>query len=555
MLKNNRGHFSEGLLREIRHKVFLSSVIKEFCALKLRAGRIVGCCPFHEEKTPSFYVDDDKGLYYCFGCSAKGDLFQFYMEKKAVPFPQAVEDLAEKAGIAIPKTPDEKVRHKKYQELYKCAALLTSFYEDVLWTRPAGEGARAYLSERGFSAETCRHFRLGFGPDRGFITAQEWIKNGWSKEVLAAVGNLAYKDGKPYDRFFGRLIFPVLDDKSRPIAFSGRVLGEKQKSVKYMNSPETDIFKKKYTVYNASVLKKKQEKLFLVEGFTDVMRIHQSLNIPAVSTMGTAISLSQIQALWKSCPTPQVVLDGDMAGEKALERLLELVVPYLEPDKTLLFSFLPSGMDPDIYFEKTSQAPPQRTLDAVTFVERLWAVVQRRHPGETPEVYAALEGCVQSFTAQIKHAGVRKYYRNTLEQYLYARTRSASKSTPLRAPKGIFGAQILRQKIIIAGLCIEPLALDVCDEAVGQVRFCKPNWGSTVKDILRIYEREGWGLNSFALVKILLRAGKGDVLREVYDASLRVHASFLFQDRGTRKETVCKVIQDITKRLLIEQAG
>ena len=551
MFKSRGLHFSDNFVEEVRRKITLSSVVREYCQLHVRAGRVLGRCPFHEEKTPSFYVDDDKGLYYCFGCSAKGDVFQFYMSKKGVSFPQSVEELAIKAGVPLPIAGVQE--QKRYDsEQKQCAQMhaLMDFYEDVLWNRPEGSVARDYLKKRGFTEKTCREFHIGFSPPRGAKTAKEWMKKGWDMDVLRAVGNAVRgSDGSVYDRFFGRLMFPVFDVRERVIAFSGRVLPG-QKYAKYMNSPETALFHKKYTVYNAPVLRKRRNELFFVEGFTDVMRLHQVFGVAAVSPMGTAISEHQVQALWRSCAHPQVLLDGDLAGKSAVERLVHVALPHIEPDKTLIFAFIPNGQDPDAYFFR-GWPGALRALPHMTFDMYLWEQLSSSIERETPEAYAALEEKINAVAGCIKHTALRKHYRTHLFRHLYQRMRTVNKSQVF-VPKGVFGAHVLQQKILLASLCVEPSILDTHDEAIASVRYTKSEWSHLVSEALLLYETQG-DLTSRKLVKYLIAQGAKPVLKDIYDRSLRTHASFLFQRNiPERKDMIQRVVGDITRLLLMQ---
>lgn len=551
-MKNKKIHFSEKFIEEVRSKTTLSSVVREYCQLQLRAGRTMGCCPFHEEKTPSFYVDDDKGLYYCFGCAAKGDVFQFYMLKKGASFPEAVEELAKKSGVPLPVLGSkEQDRYDYEQRQLEHMRALADFYEDVLWNKSEGSAAREYLKARGFTEETCRNFRLGFSPYGGARTAKAWLAKGWDKDVLSSVGNMARgSDGSIYDRFFGRLMFPVFDLRERVIAFSGRVLPG-QKSAKYMNSPETGLFHKKYTVYNAPVLRQKKQELFFVEGFTDVMRLWQVFGVAAVSPMGTAISEHQVQALWRCCAAPQVILDGDAAGTKAVERMMRVVLPYIEPEQTLTFSFIPNGQDPDSYFYQ-GQKGSLRALQRIPFDVYVWESIARGFVKETPEAYAAMEQKINDIAGCIKHAVVRKHYRTHLVRRLYQRMRTADKNAEF-VPKGVFGARVMQQKILLASLCVDPSILDTHDEAIARVQYTKSEWGQLVSEILSLYESQG-ALTSRGLVKYFLAQGAKPVLKDIYDGSLRTHASFLFHNNvDKRKDMIQKVVGDITRLLLMQQ--
>jgi len=365
-------------------------------------------------------------------------------------------------------------------------------------------------------------------------------------DAIAKVGNVPYtRQGAPYDRFFGRMIFPVIDQYKQVIAFSGRVLDRASRGVKYMNSPETFLFSKKNSVYNAQILQQKHEELYLVEGFTDVMRLYQEEGRAAVSPMGTAISIDQIKMLWRSCPSPCVMLDGDQAGQKAAQKLAYLVLPHIAPDRTLTFMDLPSDMDPDLYFGRNGgvERMPRKTLDMY-----VWMALLQEYSGHTPEEHAMLEEAMQALLQGIQHQVVRKYYRRTLEQRLFAHTRHLSGrglyNQGNARPGGGLQALRVQQKILIAGVCVDPKVLDKYDEHISQVSYQEAVWDAVMQSVLGYYVQQQ-EVTSWGLVRHLLRQGYGRALRDVYDPVLRTHASFLFEKSPKRHQMICDALGEI----------
>jgi DNA primase len=334
-------------LDELRARTLLSGLIGRSLKLQ-RAGReFKACCPFHNEKTASFYVNDEKGFYHCFGCGAHGDAIRFLTDAQGLSFMDAVKELVEAAGMEMP-APDRHAAEKaeRAQGLHAVTDAAARWFGEQL-AGIGGAAARAYLDRRGVSAEIRAAFGLGFAPD-----SRSQLKTALDRfgaESLIETGLLiAIDDKPPYDRFRGRLMIPIRDPRGRTIAFGGRLLGEGEP--KYLNSPETPLFDKGHTLFNldrAAPASRKTDRLFVVEGYMDVIALAQAGVNEAVAPLGTALTEHQLSRLWRIVDTPTLCFDGDKAGVRAGVRAAERALPLLTIGKSLQFALLPGGEDPD----------------------------------------------------------------------------------------------------------------------------------------------------------------------------------------------------------------
>ena len=401
-------------LDELRARTTLSAVIAPSVKL-IRAGREwKACCPFHNEKTPSFTVNDDKGFYHCFGCGAHGDAIRFLTDNRGMPFMDAVKELAGKAGMDVP-APDPLVREKAER-----AASLTDVMGEVAkWFSEqlngiAGAEARDYLKNPQIDAEVAQRFRLGFAPDKrnGLKRALEKL----GEDKLVETGMLIQPEEgskESYDRFRGRLMIPIRDPRGRVIGFGGRIIGEGEP--KYLNSPQTVLFDKGRTLYNldrAGPASRSAKRLIVVEGYMDVIALDRAGISEVVAPNGTALTEGQLERLWRLDPAPILCFDGDNAGKKAAIRAATRALPLLRPDRTLKFVELPAGQDPDDVirnggreaFEELLAKP--EPLDA-----RLWRHELDAEPLTTPEAWAGLKARLTVHAQTIGHADLARMYR------------------------------------------------------------------------------------------------------------------------------------------------
>jgi DNA primase len=326
--------FPPRFLDEIRARLACSEVIGRRVRLVRKGREHSGLCPFHNEKTPSFTVNDDKGFFHCFGCGAHGDVIGFTMKIDHLPFPEAVERLAGEAGLEMPRqTPAERARAEVENTLQDVVEAACAWYEAQL-RAPAGSAGLAYLRNRGLDEATIAGFRLGFAPDGRAALKSALLQKGFKEDLLLQAGLLVRPDDgrESFDFFRGRVMFPIADRRGRVIAFGGRVMGDGQP--KYLNSRDTPLFDKGRTLYaldKARAGVAKAAELIVAEGYMDVIALHAAGFAGAVAPLGTALTEAQIEALWKLAPEPIVCLDGDAAGQRAALRAAERALPMLKP--------------------------------------------------------------------------------------------------------------------------------------------------------------------------------------------------------------------------------
>ncbi len=414
--------FSPDFLDEIRARHSLAEVIGRKVRLTKRGREYVAVCPFHNEKTPSFTVSEEKGFFHCFGCGAHGDVIGFVMRFDNLSFPEAVERLATDAGLPIPVTsPEERARAKEQVSIYTVTEAASSWFEKQL-RAAAGKEALAYLHDRGIDDETIARFRLGYAPDAR-QALKEGLKAGdYSESLMITAGLLVVpEDGRAsYDRFRGRVIFPITDRRGRPIAFGGRLLGEGQP--KYLNSPETPLFHKGRVLYGlANALKSARETgaLAVAEGYMDVIALNRA-GFAAVGPLGTALTEIQIRELWRVVAEPVLCFDGDAAGMRAQARAAERALPLLQPGQSLKFVNLPKGEDPDSLIVKRGPKAFAEMLDAAKpLAEVLWRMETAGKPVDTPERRASIDRRLDDRARQIADRTVQNYYRRYFRSRLW----------------------------------------------------------------------------------------------------------------------------------------
>jgi len=411
--------FHDSFLDEIRARLPVSQVVSRRVNLKRRGREFVGLSPFNKEKTPSFTVNDQKGFYHCFSSGKHGDIFTFVMETEGLSFPEAVEKLADEAGLELPK-PDPQFERiaKERMGLFDALEAAACFFQELLFAREGGE-ALAYATRRGLSQDTLREFRIGFAPKSRDALKTALLKKGFTETQLLEVGLLIKPDdGRPtYDRFRNRLIIPILDAKSRVIAFGARALDSDQEP-KYLNSPETKLFDKGSTVFNFARARKaafETGELIVVEGYMDVLALHQAGFTNTVATLGTAFTERQMEQLWLLAREPIICFDGDKAGEAAAARAIDRMLPNLREGQSFRFAFLPKDQDPDDLVRTGGPTALVAVLRAaIPLADAFWERGTRNKLIDTPEQKAALERCLNEEIDQIRNSVVRKHYWYTV---------------------------------------------------------------------------------------------------------------------------------------------
>ena len=346
------GRIPQNFIDDLLTRIDIIDVIDSYVPLRKAGRNHQARCPFHEEKTPSFTVSQEKQFYHCFGCGANGTAISFLMEHGGMNFVEAVEDLAARAGLDVPREGSDTPRTAGgYTELYELMELVIRFFCRQLREHPQASRAVDYLKKRGISGELAAEFELGFAPPGWDNLLREHGGSDAAQQRLVKAGLILKKDaGGYYDRFRDRVIFPIRDQRGRAVGFGGRVLDEG--SPKYLNSPETAIFHKGrelYGLYQARHKSRNLEKLYIVEGYMDVLALNQYEIPNVVATLGTAVTQEHLDRLFKVCPQLIFCFDGDSAGKKAAWRTLEITLPLLRDGRNCCFMFLPEGEDPDSY--------------------------------------------------------------------------------------------------------------------------------------------------------------------------------------------------------------
>ncbi len=410
-----------GFLDELRSRVSIGQVAGRKVVWDQRKsnqakGDLWAPCPFHQEKTASFHVDDRKGFYYCFGCHAKGDALSFVKETENVGFMEAVEILAAEAGMQMPaRDPKAQEKADRRTQLAEVMEAAVRHYRLQLKTGAAA-AARDYLQRRGLSDAACERWEIGFAPP-GWQGLWDHLRGKGVAEDLILGAGLAKpsnRDGKPpYDTFRDRIMFPIRDARGRAIAFGGRAM-DPNDNAKYLNSPETDLFDKGRSLYNLGPAREavgKDQPLIVGEGYMDVIALSEAGFAGAVAPLGTAITEDQLQLLWRVSPEPIIALDGDKAGVRAAMRLIDIALPLIGPERSLRFALMPEGVDPDdLIRSKGAVAMAEVLGQARPLISLLWQRETEDRVLDSPERRAALDQSLRAALKKIADPSVRDHY-------------------------------------------------------------------------------------------------------------------------------------------------
>ncbi|WCR11887.1 DNA primase [Paracoccus stylophorae] len=415
-----------GFLDELRNRVPISRVIGRKVVWDLRKsnqarGDWWAPCPFHQEKSASFHCDDQKGFYYCFGCQAKGDALTFLRQSEGLEFIEAVRMLATEAGMQMPEPgPRARERTDRRTRLFEVTEAACRWFRLQLQTGAAAD-ARAYLDRRGLDAGTVELFEIGFAPDNRTALTAALREKGFDEALIVEAGMAAKPDsgGAAYDRFRGRIVFPIRDGQGRCIGFGGRAMDPNARA-KYLNSPETPLFDKGRNLYNlgpARAAVAKGQTLIVAEGYMDVIALARAGFGAAVAPLGTAITEDQLRLMWRISPEPVIALDGDPAGQRAAQRLVDLALPLTGPGQALRFVMLPSGQDPDDLIKAAGPGAMTELLEqARPLVDVLWARETEGHSFDSPERKAALDRRLHDAIAKIPDELTRRHYTDEIRR-------------------------------------------------------------------------------------------------------------------------------------------
>ena len=420
--------FSDTFLEDIRQRLPISQVVGEYVAWDKRKSQVGrgdywACCPFHGEKTPSFHADDRRGRYHCFGCGVSGDHFRFLTEHGGLSFPEAVEKLAGEAGVPMPAR-DARAEKQERQRatLHEVMEVATQYFEAAL-AHNIGARARGYLNERGVSPGLQNQFRVGFAPDSRNGLKEHLAANGIHADQMAAAGLVVHGDeiAVPYDRFRNRVMFPIKDFSGKVIAFGGRAMDPNARA-KYLNSPETELFHKRRTLYNGQTARKAARSgkpVIVVEGYMDVIALAAAGFEGAVAPLGTALSEEHVTMLWRMGDVPVLCFDGDEAGQRAMGRTTEIVLPMLMPGKSVSIATLPDGIDPDDMIREQGAAAFGALIESARpLSEMVFALETAAGLPATPEGRAALEARLSARVKTIKDPNINRHYFQAFNEKL-----------------------------------------------------------------------------------------------------------------------------------------
>ena len=549
--------FPPQFLDELRARLPVSEVVGKKVRLTRKGREHLGLCPFHNEKTPSFTVNDDKAFYHCFGCGQHGDVISFAMETEGLSFPEAIERLAAQAGLEVPQSsPEERARAKVRATLYDVVEQVCAWYEEQL-AQPGGRAGYDYLRGRGFSDETIARFRLGFAPDGRGRLLQVMESRGVRLDQLVEAGLLKIPEGggDPRDYFFNRVMFPINDSRGRVIAFGGRILGDGQP--KYLNSPETPLFHKGRSLYNFTMAREASREagtVIVAEGYTDVIALAQAGLPNAVAPLGTALTEDQMRLLWRVADEPVLCFDGDNAGARAALRAAERALPLLQPGKTLRFMALPAGEDPDSLI-KARGADGFRSLlaGAHQLVDVIWKAEVSAGKHDTPERKADLDRRINARLAQIEDPGVKHHYQETLRQRLrdlfsagrhsggrsqWQNRRSGGRfdgpgrpeiAPGLRARGDIGAMKAQQERMLLATLVNHPDLLPDSVEALNEISLQSKELDTLLRVILNLAVTKPV-LDTRELQRHLIQSGHETPLGQVLHPQVYRQASFAAPD-------------------------
>ena len=547
--------FGESFLEEIKARIRPSDVVGRHVKLKRQGREFAGLSPFTNEKTPSFFVNDEKGFYHCFSSGKHGDAISFLMEVEGLSFPEAVEKLAEMAGVQMPKVdPDAERRAARNKKTISWMEQAQIFFEKSLY-RDQGAQARDYLKSRGLTKTAATNFGMGFALNHFSALKDELMQQGASARMLIEAGLIIEPEDQgrePWDRFRNRIMFPIHDSRGRLVAFGGRAM-EKDAKAKYLNSPETPIFQKGQLLYNyhrarkaISAPKNSARGMIVAEGYMDVIALSRAGFEHAVAPMGTALTEDQLALLWRAGPEPILCFDGDKAGQRAAFRSIERALPLIRPGQTLRFALLPVGQDPDDLIKAKGKVAMQDVLDtALPLVDMLWQREVTAEPLTTPEAKAGLKSRIFAALKEITHDDVRAQYQTALLERFdseFGRQRKSNKdqrgqwgahknikqkaSPAMKVamkPNAIISG---REKKLIGAILEWPELLPRVDEALFELSFLSPAC-TEMQQILLSYWRstkavEKSSLNAhidaeglknlhreFARDRLLIKAGMG----------------------------------------------
>lgn len=564
----------KNFLESLKERMCATDIISKHVKLERKGHNWVGRCPFHSEKTGSFTVDSDRGLYYCFGCGAHGDVIKFVMEIEKMSFMEAVRYLAGVYGMQVPLEHKESSKYKAEDEvrarMYEVMEVAKIFFQGQLRTEesPKAQKAMEYLRNRNISKESIDKFQLGFACNENVLLSQ-LVNKGFSEDLIVKTGlffKSRYSNGGFISKFSERITFPIIDIKGRCVGFGGRIVpgirekcDTKEKTIaKYLNSPETEIFVKNQQLYGYELARRGQLKdisnanrestgnIVLVEGYMDVIAMHQAGFESAVAPLGTSISEAQISMCWRVCDNPIICLDGDAAGQKASFRWLDKIMPMLIPGKSFKFASLPQDSDPDALILNGRRDIVESALrNAQSLSDWMWDGAFLLYPSETPEEKAAIVKMLKDKIREIKDGSISRLYIQHIRQkenelYRYKWKPFKSQELVQRVGEPVTSAisvQEKTEKILVVTIINHPYIIDRVIEHFAEIELSS-SWAREMKaEIMRIYGQFYVSGERQKGEKAILELGKDAV---VVERDIEIHAKFVgkFEKNGVPEEDV-----------------
>ena len=555
-------NFTPEFLDEIRRRVSIADVVGRTVRLKERArGDFWGLSPFTKEKTPSFHVLEDKGFYKCFSTQNSGDVFTFLIEVEGMSFPEAVEQLAAEAGLEMPQdTPEDRERQQKRKTLADVNEAAAKFFEKML-RMPEGRGALEYLKKRGLDDATIRTWRLGFAPDARGALKSALSRDGISEDLLIEAGLLRVPEGRdPYDWFRGRVMFPIQDRRGGVIGFGGRILGDGEP--KYLNSPETPLFQKRYALYGlhmAAAPARKAGRMIVCEGYMDVIGLALAGYDNAVAPLGTALTEDQLKDLWRVVREPVMCFDGDEAGQRAAFRAAERALPIMQAGHALRFAILPKGEDPDSLVRTQGRNAFEEVLaGALPLSEMIWREITQGRMPNTPEDRADVQQKLDQRARDISDATFRRHFSDYFSRKLWGERGQqpqgrggSGRFTPRKGfgkvkiegavmadarseTSSITPADVLRERILITTLINHPEIFDEIEERLGMLEFSAVELDNLRQRVLNTLARHE-SLDSEGLRNHLSEEGFRAEIGMLLSKNVYMHARFARPDSDVKE--------------------
>jgi DNA primase len=571
---------SKPFLDELRSRLRLSDIIGNRISTTRKGREFQACCPFHNEKTPSFTINDEKEFYHCFGCGAHGDHIGFVMQYDNAPFMEAVETLAAQAGMEVPKpTPQDRERIDRQDQYYKIMDAAAHWFTGHLFD-PKNADILAYLRGRGLSDETISAFRLGFAPDSYEDLRNHLKDKGYADSdlVTLCLTKKSAKGGDPYVFFRDRVMFPVTDKKGRVVAFGGRVVPEHMRPpqhnsdytpAKYMNSSETPLFHKGRLVYNISNARQSAQdnhRIIVAEGYADVIALVQAGFRGAVAPLGTALTETQIGLLWDMMPhgevdeikEPYLCFDGDNAGQRAAIRAMERILPILRPGVSAKFAFMPDGLDPDDLIRAQGAKAMDKVLNAaIPLHDMIWQHLTAGKDFTRPESQAALSSAIEAMVIQIADRSIQNAYRQILKDKAYHHIRGF-KSKGAYKRKNVVEIKPMRpsargdlsSRLVLGALIYRPILFESFEDRLSKFTCSNQSLDLLRQTVISILS-DTHGLTHDDLKNALHDSGiEGDTLSSLRNDMI-VHAPYILKDGEDSDDSALKGLQELLDRMAV----